>query len=97
MTSFLTFQDCLRPFVACATNVHRNESIRYIKGPIIEAVLASTALIRIFPYRQRDDYPGEAVADGTYSDNMPNGVAKEYGEYIISNNVSPLVTFRFQT
>ena len=80
--------------MAVATNVNKNCVVQYKTGKVVDAVRASASLIQIFTYQQHPDHPGDAIVDVCYGGNLPAGIAKEFGEYVLANNVSQLVSLR---
>jgi NTE family protein len=70
------FEETAVPLRIMATNFEDGRSVVLDKGPVVEAVLASTALPGIFPPHEID---GAYFLDGAISDQLPLKVALEAG------------------
>lgn len=74
------FEETAVPLRITATDFLEGRSVVFDSGPVIEAVLASTALPGIFPPHKID---GRCYLDGAISDQLPIKVALEAGAHTI--------------
>ncbi|MFA5386539.1 MAG: patatin-like phospholipase family protein [Candidatus Paceibacterota bacterium] len=73
-------QDCSVPFRAIAMNVENGEETEFSKGPLVEAIRASSALpILMKPIKIGD----KIFADGAFVNNIPADVVKRMGADIV--------------
>lgn len=71
-----TFEECAVSFHTCATNLRTGEECWFSSGPLMPAILASTALPGIFPPVAID---GERYVDGGVVNNVPISRAIDLG------------------
>lgn len=71
-----TFEQTRVPLHICATNLRTGEEHWFVTGPLVRAILASTALPGIFPPVAVD---GELYVDGGVVNNVPVSRAVELG------------------
>jgi NTE family protein len=74
------FEETAVPLRITATDFNEGRSVVFDSGPVLEAVLASTALPGIFPPHKID---GRCYLDGAISDQLPIKVALEAGAHTI--------------
>jgi NTE family protein len=75
-----TFDETAVPLRITATDYDEGRSVVFDSGPVVEAVMASTALPGIFPPHEID---GRGYLDGAISDQLPLKVALEAGAHTI--------------
>ena len=71
-----TFADTRLPLALVAVDLHRGREVILREGPLVDVVLASTALPRLFPPVVRGDL---ALVDGGVLNNVPVDVAHALG------------------
>ncbi|MCA1833780.1 MAG: patatin-like phospholipase family protein [Actinomycetota bacterium] len=71
-----TFEECVLPLSICATNLTTGAERWFSEGPLMRAILASTALPAIFPPVSID---GDLYVDGGVVNNAPVSRAVEFG------------------
>lgn len=71
-----SFEECALPLHICATNLRTGQEAWFAEGPLMRAILASTALPAIFPPITMD---GELYVDGGVVNNAPISRAVELG------------------
>lgn len=74
------FEETAVPLRITATDFQEGRSVVFDSGPVVEAILASTALPGIFPPHKVD---GRCYLDGAISDQLPIKVALEAGAHTI--------------
>lgn len=74
------FEETAVPLRITATDYDEGRSVVFDSGPVVEAILASTALPGIFPPHRID---GRYYLDGAISDQLPLKVALEAGAHTI--------------
>jgi NTE family protein len=72
---FTRLEDAQIPLSIMATNL-QGEAVHLAKGPVLEAILASTAIPAVFPTVQID---GEPLMDGSFAANTPMRLAAQLG------------------
>ncbi len=81
------FEDLRIPLALAAVDLNRGEEVVLRQGPLVEAVLATTAVPGLFP---PVEWQGCRLADGGLLDNIPTGAARELGaDFILAVDVSP--------
>ncbi len=68
-----TFEDLPLPFGTVAVDVHKGRTVYLRSGPVVEAVLASSAVPGIFPPLE---WKGRLLVDGGVTDNVPVRLAR---------------------
>jgi NTE family protein len=77
---YRTFDETAVPLRITATDYDEGRSVVFDSGPVVEAVLASTALPGIFPPHEID---GRYYLDGAISEQLPLKVALDAGAHTI--------------
>ncbi len=77
---YKNIEDAAVPLRITATDYEEGRSVVFDSGPVIEAVLASTALPGIFPPFEMD---GRYYLDGSISDQLPLKVALDAGAHTV--------------
>jgi NTE family protein len=72
---FTRLEDAQIPLSIMATNL-QGEAVHLAKGPVLEAILASTAIPAVFPTVEID---GEPLMDGSFAANTPMRLAAQLG------------------
>jgi NTE family protein len=72
---FTRLEDAQIPLSIMATNL-QGEAVHLSKGPVLEAILASTAIPAVFPAVEID---GEPLMDGSFAANTPMRLAAQLG------------------
>ncbi len=78
-----SIEDLRLPLVINATDMNSGEEIVFRKGPLVPALLASSAIPGIFPLVEMQ---GRILADGGVLNNLPLGLARE--RTIIASDVT---------
>lgn len=75
------------PTVVCATDFERGKTVSWVKGPIVERVVASCSIPIIFPPVKVD---GIRCVDGGVLRNLPAEVIRPYCRTLIGCNCTPM-------
>ncbi|MDC7126592.1 MAG: patatin-like phospholipase family protein [Spirochaetales bacterium] len=85
--SNVNIEDLALPFAAVATNQETGDAVRFTKGSVTDAIMASSAALFAFPPYIIN---GERYVDGVLSEPVPAKTAKQIGaEKIIAIDVRP--------
>lgn len=83
-----TFEDLSMPFAAVATNLDARTSIVLQEGPVIDAVMASSAFPSVFPPVEIN---GQHLCDGFIFNNVPADIARQLGaDVVVAVDVIPM-------
>ena len=77
---YRTFDETAVPLRITATDYEEGRAVTFDSGPVVDAVMASTALPAIFPPHEID---GRCYLDGAISDQLPLKVALEAGAHTV--------------
>lgn len=73
-------EDLSIPFAAVATDIQNGERVVFKKGPLAEAIRASTSIPGIYIPYQKD---GRMLVDGAVVDRIPISIVRELGAEIV--------------
>jgi NTE family protein len=77
---YRTFEETAVPLRITATDYEEGRSVTFDSGPVVDAVLASTALPAVFPPHE---IGGRCYLDGAISEQLPLKVALEAGAHTV--------------